>query len=74
MAAVATGASGRVIRAFTAIACGQVNTRQVATFGGAANFAGQRFAARLASDPPGTLTFRESVLVEGEAAQGAMRW
>jgi hypothetical protein len=44
------------------------------SFGGPANFAGQRFAARLAGDPPGVLTFRETVLVEGGAAQSAMRW
>ena len=25
-------------------------------------------------DPPGLLTFHETVLVEGEAAQNAMRW
>jgi hypothetical protein len=44
------------------------------SFGGAPNFAGQRFAARLATDPPGALTFHETVIVEGEAAQNAMRW
>jgi hypothetical protein len=44
------------------------------SFGGSPHFAGQRFAGRLASDPPGTLTLRETVLVEGEAAQDAMRW
>lgn len=44
------------------------------SFGGTPNFAGQRFAARLANDPPGVLTLRETVLVEGEAAQNAMRW
>ncbi|HYM23603.1 MAG TPA: hypothetical protein VEU08_10350, partial [Vicinamibacterales bacterium] len=44
------------------------------SFGGAPNFAGQRFAARLAGDPPGQLTFHETVLVEGEAAQNVMRW
>ena len=38
-------------------------------------FAGQRFAGRLANDPPGQLTLRETVLVEGEAAQtNTMRW
>jgi hypothetical protein len=42
--------------------------------GGPATFAGQRFAARRASDPPGQLTLRETVLAEGEAAQNAMRW
>jgi hypothetical protein len=45
------------------------------SFGGTPHFAGQRLAARLATDPPGTLTLREAVLVEGEAAQTTtMRW
>ena len=44
------------------------------SFGGTPHFAGQRFAARLADDPPGRLTTREAVLVEGEASQPAMRW
>jgi hypothetical protein len=44
------------------------------SFGSAESFAGQRFAARLAGDPPGSLTLRERVLVEGEAAQPVMRW
>jgi hypothetical protein len=44
------------------------------SFGGSPNFAGQRLAARLAADPPGRLTLRETVLAEGEAAQDAMRW
>ena len=44
------------------------------SFGGSPNYAGQRFAGRLATDPPGTLTLRETVLVEGEDAQHAMRW
>lgn len=45
------------------------------SFGGTPHFAGQRFAARLASDPPGQLTLRETVLVEGEAAQtNTLRW
>ncbi len=44
------------------------------SFGGTPNFAGQRFAARRASDPPGKLTVRETILVEGEGAQNAMRW
>ena len=39
------------------------------SFGGTPHFAGQRFAARLADDPPGLLTLHETVLVEGEAAQ-----
>jgi len=44
------------------------------SFGGSPNFAGQRFAGRLAGDPPGALTLGETVLAEGEAAQNAMRW
>jgi hypothetical protein len=44
------------------------------SFGGAPNFAGQRFAGRAANDPPGKLTLGEAVLAEGEAAQNAMRW
>ena len=45
------------------------------SFGGGPNFAGQRFAARLADDPPGKLTFHETVLVKGEAAQTTtLRW
>jgi hypothetical protein len=44
------------------------------SFGGTPHFAGQRFAGRLAGDPPGVLSLRETVLVEGEAAQTAMRW
>ncbi len=45
------------------------------SFGGTPHFAGQRFAARLASDPLGLLTLRETVLVEGEGAQIAtVRW
>ena len=36
---------------------------------------GQRFAARLATDPPGILSFRETVAVEGEASQETtLRW
>ena len=45
------------------------------SFGGTPNFAGQRFAGRLANDPLGVLTLRETVLVEGEAAQTyGLRW
>jgi len=44
------------------------------SFGGTPHFAGQRFAGRLASDPPGQLTLGEVVLADGEAAQDAMRW
>ncbi len=45
------------------------------SFGSAPNFAGQRFAARLAKDPRGKLTFEETVLIKGEAAQtNTLRW
>jgi len=44
------------------------------SFGGAPNFAGQRFAGRRAGDPLGKLTLRETVLASGEGAQNAMRW
>jgi hypothetical protein len=44
------------------------------SFGDKANFAGQRFAGRLANDPLGQLALKETVLVEGQAAQNAVRW
>ena len=45
------------------------------SFGGAPQFVGQRFAGRLADDPPGQLTMRETLLAEGEASQSTtMRW
>jgi hypothetical protein len=45
------------------------------SFGGTPNFAGQRFAARLASDPKGVFTFHEAVLVEGQGSQtNTLRW
>ena len=45
------------------------------SFGGGSNFAGQRFAARLAGDPLGQLTLHESTLVEGAGAQtDGNRW
>jgi hypothetical protein len=45
------------------------------SFGGTPHFAGQRFAGRLAADPPGVLSLREAVLIEGEAAQtNTNRW
>jgi len=45
------------------------------SFGGTPHFPGQRFAARLAGDPLGVLTLRETVLAEGEAAQtNTLRW
>jgi hypothetical protein len=45
------------------------------SFGGDPAYPGQRFAARLANDPKGQLTFHESVLAEGQASQtGSLRW
>jgi hypothetical protein len=45
------------------------------SFGGTPHFAGQRFAARRANDPPGALTLRETVLATGEAPQTTtLRW
>ena len=45
------------------------------SYGGSGEFAGQRFAARLAGDPLGRLTLREAVLATGEAAQtNSLRW
>ena len=45
------------------------------SFGGTPNFAGQRFAGRQPADPPGLLTLKETVLVEGEASQTTtLRW
>lgn len=45
------------------------------SFGGAAHFPGQRFAARRTGDARGSLTLRESVLAQGEAAQtDSLRW
>ena len=45
------------------------------SYGGPGEFAGQRFAARLADDPLGRLTLREAVLATGEAAQtSTLRW
>jgi hypothetical protein len=45
------------------------------SFGGTPHFAGQRFAGRLASDPRGVLSLRETVLAEGEASQTTtLRW
>jgi hypothetical protein len=43
--------------------------------GGTPHFAGQRFAGRLANDPLGQLTLKETVLVEGAASQTTtLRW
>jgi len=45
------------------------------SFGGTPHFVGQRFAARLRDDPPGMLSLREAILVEGEASQATtIRW
>lgn len=45
------------------------------SYGGEGIFAGQRFAARFAKDPPGLLTLKETVLVEGQASQtNTLRW
>jgi hypothetical protein len=45
------------------------------SFGGTPNFTGQRFAARSARDPKGTLSLRETVLASGEASQTTtLRW
>jgi hypothetical protein len=51
------------------------------SFGSTAHFPGQRFAGRRVGDPLGQLTLRESVLIEGQAAQagqepnyGNLRW
>ncbi|MGE5358584.1 MAG: hypothetical protein ACM3NQ_06155 [Bacteroidales bacterium] len=45
------------------------------SFGGTPHFPGQRFAARLAGDARGLLTFRETVLAEGQASQtNTLRW
>jgi hypothetical protein len=42
---------------------------------GAPNFAGQRFAGRIESDPPGQLTLTEAHLAEGEGVQtNTLRW
>lgn len=45
------------------------------SFGGSAQFPGQRFAARQPNDPLGQLTLGETVLAAGEAAQtNTLRW
>ena len=45
------------------------------SFGGPKNFAGQRFSGRQPNDPLGQLTFAETILAEGEAAQtNTLRW
>ena len=45
------------------------------SFGGPTNFAGQRFSGREPNDPLGQLTFAETILATGEAAQtNTLRW
>jgi hypothetical protein len=45
------------------------------SYGGAPHFPGQRFAARMAADPPGIMSLHETVLAEGEASQTTtLRW
>ncbi|MEO5817093.1 MAG: hypothetical protein ABIT20_17630 [Gemmatimonadaceae bacterium] len=45
------------------------------SFGGLPHYPGQRFAGRLANDPLGQLTLRETVLAEGGASQAnTLRW
>ena len=45
------------------------------SFGGPTHFAGQRFSGRQPNDPLGQLTFAETILAEGEAAQtNTLRW
>ncbi len=45
------------------------------SYGDAQQYAGQRIAARLASDPKGQLTFQETILAKGQAAQAdTVRW
>jgi hypothetical protein len=45
------------------------------SFGGEKDKPGQRFAARLATDPKGVLTFQETVLAEGQSSQtDSLRW
>lgn len=45
------------------------------SFGGLTHFAGQRFSGRQPNDPRGQLTFAETILATGEAAQtNTLRW
>ena len=45
------------------------------SFSDSSSFPGQRFAARMAGDKPGSLTLHESVLADGKAAQtNTLRW
>ncbi|HXE09187.1 MAG TPA: hypothetical protein VN612_14895, partial [Acidobacteriaceae bacterium] len=45
------------------------------SFGDKQDFPGQRLAARMANDKPGTMTLHESILADGKAAQtNTLRW
>jgi hypothetical protein len=45
------------------------------SFGDSSTFVGQRFAARMAADRPGSMTLHESVLADGKSAQTiTLRW
>ena len=45
------------------------------SFGDSSTFVGQRFAARMVGDRPGSMTLHESVLADGKAAQtSTLRW
>jgi hypothetical protein len=45
------------------------------SYGGSTHFAGQRFTGRQPNDPLGQLTFAETILADGEAAQvNTLRW
>jgi hypothetical protein len=45
------------------------------SFGGTPHFPGQRFSGRMADDPLGQLTLKETILVEGDASQtSTLRW
>jgi hypothetical protein len=45
------------------------------SFANSSDFPGQRFAARMAGDKPGSMTLHESVLADGKAAQTTtLRW
>jgi len=42
------------------------------SFGGSPHYAGQRFAGRQPNDPRGQLTLRETILMQGEGADGGL--
>ncbi len=71
-----TFAAGSLYRWMPSIAMDRLGDIGVGySFGGAAEFTGQRFAGRLAKDPKGQLTLGETVLAEGKAAQtNTLRW